>query len=40
MKVLAQLNEDSKRTYVNPFEIALIYLALGKAPQRSDSSGP
>ena len=30
MKVLAQLNEISKRTYVNPFEIALIYLALGK----------
>jgi TolB-like protein/Flp pilus assembly protein TadD len=30
MKALAQLNEISKRTYVNPFEIALIYLALGK----------
>ena len=29
-KVLAQLREASKRTYVNAFEIALIYLALGK----------
>ena len=30
MKVLAQLKEAAKRTYVNPFELALIYLALGK----------
>ena len=30
IKVLAQLDESSKRTYVNAFEIALIHLALGK----------
>jgi len=30
MKVLAQLDESSKRSYVNAFEIALIHLALGK----------
>ena len=30
MKMLAQLNEASTGTYVNPFEIALIHLALGR----------
>jgi TolB-like protein/Flp pilus assembly protein TadD len=30
MKVLAQLNQDSKTSYVNSYEVALIYLALGK----------
>ena len=30
MKVLAQLSEASKRTYVNSFEVALIHLALDR----------
>jgi tetratricopeptide (TPR) repeat protein len=30
MKILAQLNQDSKTSYVNSYEVALIYLALGK----------
>jgi len=30
LKVLAQLDESSKHTYVNSFEVALIYIALGR----------
>jgi tetratricopeptide (TPR) repeat protein len=30
LKVLDQLNESSRRTYVSPFELAVIYVGLGR----------
>ncbi len=30
LKILEELNESSRRTYVSPFEVALIYVALGR----------
>lgn len=36
LKSLDQLKEDSRRTYVNPFEVALIYVALGKRDDALD----
>jgi len=30
LKILDQLRETSRRTYVNAFEVALIYAALGE----------
>jgi tetratricopeptide (TPR) repeat protein len=30
LKVLGQLNESSRRTYVSPFELAVIYVGLGR----------
>ena len=36
LRVLNQLHESSGQTYVNPFEIALIYIALGKKNEALD----